>query len=225
MPPPPSAWAPTAEQQPTRPKPNSAGPAILVAVLAALIVIGGLGAGFAFKRWGKKLIPGQTQTSSSGDSTTNAGSPTPGPNTTPIPEQLNKPDTLRQLRLAQEAAEKLSKDLQRAEVNDNLIAMVQARPNPDAEALQGYRTTGDVIERNIIDDEQQYLISAKRLAKAPPEVLREAFDELDREVATAGIGWRVRVTELLRSRIANVKPEATRVDSQFRDELKGLQNN
>jgi serine/threonine protein kinase len=206
---------------PARPKPTSAGPVLIIGLILVLLIVAAGGAGYAFNRWGRKLLTHQsTQTDVSPPDVTPAlplSSP-PAPPTT-----VATIDALREAHLAQDAAEKLSQTLHNAEVNAQLIALVQARPNVKPEDLDQYRTSEQAIERNIIDAETAYLLAAKRLGKVDPDTLRAAFDKLEDEVSSAGIGWRTKVAQILRRHVPSVEPFATRVDADFRAQLKGLQ--
>jgi hypothetical protein len=123
----------------------------------------------------------------------------------------------------QDAAEKLSLALHNREVNRKLIELVQKRTPPDPAAIQSYRLAEEAIERNILDAETAYLVAAKRLKRASPETLRAAFARLADDVSSAGINWRARVTEIIQHDLAQIAPEAARVEAATRDELKRLQ--
>ncbi|MEQ1860961.1 MAG: hypothetical protein ABMA13_13580, partial [Chthoniobacteraceae bacterium] len=150
----------------------------------------------------------------------------PAPATPAPPANVNAPlDVMREARVAQDAAEQLSRMLHNAEVNAQLIALVQARPNPDPDSLNQYRASEQTIERSIIDSETGYLLAAKRLGKADPDALRVAFDKLEDEVSSAGIGWRTKLAQLVRGHVLKVQAFDTRVDADFREQLRGLQKN
>lgn len=226
----PPAPKPAAEA-PARPKPTSSGPIVLACIGLVVLVIAALGAGYAFNRWGKKLLtkhdpsaevtqPDATPTAVVKPSSTPA--PIPGlPSSEPMAS--DPAAALREAHLAQDAAEQLSRMLHNAEVNQQLIALVQARPNFKPEDIEQYRRSEDAIERSIIDAETGYLLAAKRLAKIEPDTLRAAFDKLEDEVSTAGIGWRTKLAQIIRRHVLKVQPFDTRVDSDFRTQLKGLQ--
>lgn len=204
---------------------------MLACIGLVVLVIAALAAGYAFNRWGKKLLtkhdpsaevtqPDATPTAVVKPSSTPA--PIPGlPSSEPMAS--DPAAALREAHLAQDAAEQLSRMLHNAEVNQQLIALVQARPNFKPEDIEQYRRSEDAIERSIIDAETGYLLAAKRLAKIEPDTLRAAFDKLEDEVSTAGIGWRTKLAQIIRRHVLKVQPFDTRVDSDFRTQLKGLQ--
>ncbi len=218
---PPRPAQPPPVEAPARPKPTSMGPILVAVVGLVFLIVVALGAGYAFNRWGKKLLAKRdtpavvTQT----DIVPTPSTPPPSPSSI-----ASDPATvLREAHLAQDAAEQLSRMLHNAEVNQQLIAVVQARPNFKPEDIEQYRRSEDAIERGIIDAETAYLLAAKRLGKVDPDTLRAAFDKLEDEVSSAGIGWRTKVAQLLRRHVLKVQPFDTRVDGGFRDELKALQ--
>ena len=187
--------------------------ALVVVVLLAL-------AGLAFTPFGKNLL-GLSQKASS-DSTEPVATPPPVIEERRGEQEIK--DAFREARLAQEAAEKLSQMLHNAEVNRQLLELVEARPQPDVEAIQNYRLAAQAIERGILDAETAYLLAAKRLNGHSPETVQKAFDRLDEDVGRAGVGWRNRVAEMLRRSVPAVTPETLRVDPALRDELKKLQS-
>jgi len=67
------------------------------------------------------------------------------------------------------------------------------------------------------------LLAAKRLNKTSPDIVREAFTRLDEDVASVGVNWRTRVTEIIKRNIPTVTPDAVHMDSAMREELKRLQ--
>lgn len=209
---------------PARPKPTASGPIVLAIIGLVCLVVFALGAGYAFNRWGKKLLtkrdtpPAVVQP----DATPAPATPT---SSTPAPIASDATTVLREVRLAQDAAEQLSRMLNNAEVNQQLIALVQARPNFKPEDIEQYRRSEEAIERSIIDAETGYLLAAKRLGKVDPDTLRAAFDKLEDEVSSAGIGWRTKVAQLLRRHVLRVQAFDTRVDGEFREQLKALQKN
>ena len=219
--------APEATTPPARPKPSSNGPIIIGMVLVAFLLLAALGGGYAFNRWGKQLLAPKTTVDQPGqpDQPANATTNNSSPASTPAPpaNQEDTRETMRQVRLAQEAAEKLSRDLNSLDKTNELLNMVLNRRTARPEDSEAYRTQLQNMERFIIDDEQQYLISAKRLRKVSPEAYSAAFDQLDKEVSDAGISWRTRVTELIRTHIQKIEPDTVRVDADFRDRLKALQ--
>ena len=218
---------------PARPKPTSSGPIIVACIGLVFLIVAALGAGYAFNRWGRKLIakPGST----TGPAEVIPDKPsTPPPLATPGPSSQSNVDALRELRVAEEATEVLSKKLFNVSgPNKELIKNLQERisvissdsPSYDEalKSLDRYKQMDRDDENAIIDAEQRYLICAKRLAKMPPDVVREAFDTLDKEIASAGIGWRIRLVELLRRYLPKVAPDDTRVDPDFRSQLRELQ--
>jgi len=220
IPPRPAVPPPPAEM-PVRPKPSSSGPLILAIVGLVCLVLFALGAGYAFNRWGKNLFVKKPVATDVSDPSTPTDQPADP--ATPVPAASNAATVQREVRLAQDAAEQLSRMLVNADVNQQLIELKQASPNPDLEAIEGYRRSGEAIERNIIDAETAYLLAAKRLGQANPDLLREAFDQLEVEVSTAGLGWRTRLAQLLRKHVLNVRQGDTRVDGEFRSQLKALQ--
>lgn len=215
--------APKPAEAPARPKPSSSGPIVLAVVGLAIVVVFALGAGYAFNRWGRKLLTKQPPKVAVVTPAEPTATPTPIPLPTPTATETNPVDALRVAHLAQDAAEKLSQALFNAEKNAELIALVQARPTAKPEDLEPYRVSEQAIERNIIDAETAYLLSAKRLAKVDPDALRTAFDKLEEEVSSAGIGWRTKLSQILRRHVLKVQPYDTRVDGEFRAQLKALQ--
>ncbi len=227
--------APTPMDAPVRPKPTSSGPIIVACIGLVLLVVLALGAGYAFNRWGRKLLTKQTDPGEVVPGKTSTPSPvaTPGPGPGPVPGKVDV-DALRELRVAEEATETLSKKLYNVsgpnkELIKNLKERISllTRDNPSYDealkSLDRYQQMDRDDENAIVDAEQRYLICAKRLSKMSPDIVRAAFDELDKEIASAGIGWRIRLLELLRRYLPKVAPDDTRVDPDFRGQLRELQ--
>jgi hypothetical protein len=215
---------PVAETVPPRPKPSSTGPLLIVGVFLVLLLMAIGGGAFVYHRWIKKTpaladVPSQEEP---GETPPQLPQATPAP-----PDQKSKDtnlgDALRQARLAQEAAERLTAALAEVEPNQKLIEEVLKRANPDPATVEIYRDAGRNIERSIIDAEQSYLLSAKRLGAFPTEMQQEAFDKVEEEVASVGINWRLRLVEYIRQHAPTVSATTVQIEPEFREKLKSLQ--
>ena len=68
------------------------------------------------------------------------------------------------------------------------------------------------------------MLAAKRLNKMSGETVREAFLKLDDDVASVGVNWRTRVSEIIKRDIPKIAPGAVRIETAVREELKRLQD-
>ena len=206
---------------PSTPQPRPVGNPLLIFGLAfVVLIVFGL-AGFLFTPMGRRLLHREPTPEVQTDVPPAKADIAPT-KTTPVAN----PDAavaFREARTAQEAAEKFSQTLHNYDVNQQLLELKQNAPIPDPDGVQTYRLAEQAIERNLLDAETAYLLAAKRLNKMSPETVREAFAKLDDDVASVGVNWRTRVSEIIKRDIPKVSPDAVRMDPATRDELKRLQ--
>lgn len=132
-------------------------------------------------------------------------------------------DALRDAREAQSSAERLSKSLFSYDVNEQLLDL--AKSNKDDQGISQYTLAQQSLERNQIDAEQGFILAAKKLNKYPEDARVQAYTKLEDEVSSAGVGWRLRVSQLLPKRVGEISPTDVHVSQDFRQELKQLQSN
>jgi hypothetical protein len=219
--------APTAATAPTgapRPAARPDNPWLIVGIAAAVIAVFGI-LGFAATPLISRLL-----------SRTPKSSPIAGvepggfdandeksPAYVPLPQTPSELETaFRDARAAQDALESLCIAMRKTGPNDKLIGLAEKRQ--DFEALQSYRGTAEMLEKQMIDAETHFLLAARRLNQLPGDVRDQAFDRLEDDVSSVGVNWRMRVAALIRRHIPTIGPEQTRIDPETRDALMGLQD-
>jgi hypothetical protein len=206
---------------PSAPQPRPvANPILIIGLALVVLIVFGL-AGFFFTPMGRRLLHREPAAVTETDAPAAKGEIAPA-RSTPVAN----PDAaiaFREARTAQEAAEKFSQTLHNYDVNRQLLDLKQNAPIPDPDGVQTYRLAEQAIERNLLDAETAYLLAAKRLNKMSPETVRDAFAKLDDDVASVGVNWRTRVSEIIKRDIPKIAPDTVRMDPATRDELKRLQ--
>jgi serine/threonine protein kinase len=208
----PTSLSPASE--PSRPQPTSK-PVLLIAAALVLILLLA-GTGVLLTPMLKKVIA---------PSKLAGPSATPTPDATPAPptiEPRDIKDAIREVRLAQEAAEKMATTLHQSEANRELLE--NAEKDHVEEGIETYRRASDALDRNRLDAEQAFLIAAKQINALPQEARDKAYDENEKTVLGGGTGWRTQLARLLPKYVPEVTPDATQADPSFTDALKQLQS-
>jgi hypothetical protein len=143
------------------------------------------------------------------------------PPAAPAIDPRDTKDAVREVRLAQEAAEKLATTLRQAEANRELLE--NAEKDQVEDGIETYRRAAEVIDRNRLDAEQAFIIAAKQVNALPQEARDKAYEENDKAVSSIGVGWRTRLAQMLPKYISGVTSDSAGTDPAFVDALRALQ--